>query len=392
MTIERMYLITWIQRTVIHLHEICDFLRGNYEVLHLNFKKLDEFRAALNFTEVTIAEQNDFETLTAYSRNLTFTAVEDGILALSAKVENVHETRKILEGYYKEKLGPALAYLFGRGAPLPKELSDLKEIYPILIVVKDASEQEVSDLYKELKDEAESFVSSKTTKIFFGRTFFVIRLIKKDERRDEVLNEWIDNIVFIREFYKQLRQYLNLHRTVWDHASAIRESSSLRYKDFPIARRKIMDFLKTLFFVKARLAQMEDIVKARQVLISPAVKGELEECGLYRFESAFADCHYIRDLWDMTIEYAQETLHLLESFSQENIQRELGALKFITLIAALTGFFGMNIAFPWEERWPATSWSFFMVVFLITGVAVIFYYLLRFFIYNRRFSAEKQKK
>lgn len=391
MTIERVYLITWIQRTTIHLQEMYHLFTRKFDALALDPKKLEGFAKDLAIKKVALDIRNDFETLTMTSGALSFSATEDGIFTLSTKTSDVVKAREELDTYYKKHLGPALAYLFGRGAPLPKQLHNVKEIYPILIVIKDATEKDAHDLFKRLREKPETSVASETAQIFFSPSFIVTRIIKEEEQNTGVFEEMLTNIVFVREFEKQLRQYLNLHRTMWDEISAIRESHSLRYKDFPLVRRKIMDFLKTLFFVKARLSQMHDINKARLTLLPPAVKEELQALGLFRFENALADQEYMRDLWEMTIEYVEGTLEILESLFQENTQRELGALKFITFIGALTGFFGMNIAFPWEERWIATFPSSLVVVLFIALASVAFYYLLRSFIYNRYFTIRDKK-
>ena len=389
MKIEKVYLITWLQRTTVHLQEVYDFLSGNFNSLHLRKDVLERLLQALEVTDVVLTEKNDFETLTARTGAYEFMAVEDGVFSLSTTEENITVSIPAIEDYYRDRLGPALSYLFSKGAPLPKELSNVKEIYPIVLIVREATDKEIEALRNQLNDEWESSVSSGTTTMYFGRKFTIVRLLKRDERRDAVRDELVGNIAFLREFSKQLRQYVNLHRTMWDEISTIRESRKLRYRDFPEVRHKIMDFLRTLFFVKARLSQMGDIARARMELLRPEVREELKELNIFRYESVIADQRYIYDLWIMTIEYVNGTLELLESLFQENTQRELNTLKFITLLAALTGFFGMNIAFPWEERWPVVYASSVVVILILAFISIAFYYLLRHFIYNRHFRLRK---
>ena len=389
MKIEKIYLITWLQRTTIHLQEMYDFLRGNFDSLQLNPDTLEQSLKALDISDVLLTEKNDFETLTAKAGAYEFTAVEDGVFSLSTTEPNISTSIPAIEDYYRNHLGPSLAYLFSKGAPLPKELSDIKEVYPIVLIVRDATDEDIELLRNEIAEKWASSVSSSTTRLYFGRKFTLARLIKRDERRDAVRDELVGNIAFLREFSKQLRQYVNLHRTMWDEVSEIRESKDLRYHDFPEVRHKIMDFLKTLFFVKARLSQMGDIAKARMEIIRPEVQEELKELNMYRYENVIADQKYIYDLWIMTIEYVKGTLELLESLFQENTQRELNTLKFITLIGATTSFFGMNIAFPWEERWPMIFPSSLAVIGLLILVSIGFYYMLKHFIYNRHFIINK---
>ncbi|MBI4272298.1 hypothetical protein HY621_00390 [Candidatus Uhrbacteria bacterium] len=390
MKVTRMYLVTWLQRTTIHLKEMHDFFRGNYASIHLDATQLDKYRKALDVSSVELTEENDFEVLRMKSGPYHFSVIEDGIFALSTdSIADVNQTRKDIEKYHRDKMGPALAYLFSRGARLPKSLCDISEFYPIIMTVENATENDVKKLYTTLTEEYDHSVSSQTSQIFFGKVFTIFRLFKRDVRRDKVIDDLVANVIFLEEFKKQLRDYLNIHRSMWDHISEIRESYDLRYKDFPVVRRKIMDFLKTLLFINARLNQMGDIAHARYVLLRPEVKGELEECNLLKFENMIADLRYMKDLWAMTIEYVKETLSLLESLYTENTQRELNALKIITMVTAITGFFGMNIAFPWNTEWHAISSSSFIVVTIVASVAIVLYYILKYSIYHRKFIIRK---
>ena len=137
---------------------------------------------------------------------------------------------------------------------------------------------------------------------------------------------------------------------------------------------------------KARIRQMDDIIVTRKNIRNGMSTETLDALKMNRIDNLTGDIKYIEDLWEMTIDYAKNTLQLIESLSQENIRRELNALKFVTLIAAVTSFFGMNIAFPWEERWPQTMQSSFIVVGIIILLLIMFYYFLKIFVYQRKFK------
>ncbi len=59
---------------------------------------------------------------------------------------------KELENFYSQKLGPAMNYLFSRGAPLPKDLTVVKEIYPLYLVGYKLSEDETQKAFKAVSD------------------------------------------------------------------------------------------------------------------------------------------------------------------------------------------------------------------------------------------------
>src|SRR3989338_292309 len=150
MKIEKIYLITWLQRTTIHLQEMYDFLRGNFDSLQLNEDTLEQSLKALDISDVLLTEKNDFETLTAKAGAYEFTAVEDGVFSLSTTEPNISTSIPAIEDYYRNHLGPSLAYLFSKGAPLPKELSDIKEVYPIVLIVRDATDEDIELLRNEI--------------------------------------------------------------------------------------------------------------------------------------------------------------------------------------------------------------------------------------------------
>lgn len=384
---DRLYLGTWLQRTSLHLKEFYNFLHYKQGVAGLNPKKIMELWDKLAPDGVVFADEHNYETVKVVSRGVMITVTEDGVVRLEAAVKgSLEETRQKLESFYTNIFGPTFAYLFGHGAPLPRLLAELKTVFPLILVTN--SEQNYPKLFEQGKDEAYHSVNSENLKIKFGHQLHLFVIANQPE--DYSLNELLENIIFYREFEDQLARYLNLHRELWEEISRVRESKSLRYKDFPLVRQKLLEFQKTLSFVKARLAQMDDIIKARSTLLTPTLRKELEDLGYYRFDHLQSNQLYLSHLWEMTIEYANETLILLDSLFQENTQRELSTLKFITFITALTGFFGMNIAFPWEERWPATAAFSVLVVLLLVIGALLFYVLLKAFIYNRRFVI-KQK-
>jgi Mg2+ and Co2+ transporter CorA len=386
MKIEKIYLGTWFQRTSLHLKEIYNFLKNKKGVAGLDQNKLDKFWEELKVEKISFYEKTNFDFLEAKCDGVTILITEDGIVLLSLPAKELHETIASLENFYSQRFGPVLSYLFSRGAPLPKQLEKAKEIYPLIGITKNlSSKEEAKKLFREFDDEFFSSVSSKDIEIFFGQVLNLFN-VKQRSANGDFIEELLLNIVFFREFQDQLNRYLNLHRTMWDRISRIRESKTLRYKDFPYVRQQILEFLKTLSFVKARLSQMDDIIAARILLINPVLKKKLPELGFSRFEHLEADQKYVSHLWQMTIEYVDGTLNLLESLFQENTQRELGALKFVTLIAALTGFFGMNIAFPWEERWLEFFPSSFVVIILIILLSLSFYFLLKKFVRNRHFK------
>ncbi len=388
MKIEAMYLGTWFQRTSLHLREIERFVKHRQGIPGLDNKRLEELWEVLSPHEVTYHE-GDFDYLAIRCGEATVSITEDGVILIRWPLKDVRATRERLEKFYSQRLGPVLNYLFSLGAPLPHALRDVKEAYPILLAGSDLTTADVELIFQEIEDAIHSRVASDALEIFRGEVIDLFNL-RGGDLRAELHEDLFRHLIFAREFEEQLASYLFLHRQMWETIARARSSKTMRYRDFPAVRYQLLQYLQILQFVTARLAQMKDILMGRQAVIASLPFDE-SVLKLDRFEHLETDQKYVSHLWEMTTNYVEDTLGLLESLFQENTQRELNTLKFVTLITALTGFFGMNIAFPWEERWAYTFPSSFAVVLLIAVIALSFYHLVRALLYNRRFAISTPK-
>lgn len=387
MNIERAYVGTWFPRTFLHLKELFIFFQHKQGIVGLDQKRVKEYWKSLAPRNIELHEESDFDHLIVRFGHIELSVTEDGILLLKSESSHPKQTLERLESFYSSRLGPAITYLFSRGAPLPKELANIQEVYPIPLVVKQLSSEEIEEIFREFHDSVVSTAVSPNIHVISGEKVIVLNIQTGSPFEEESrMEELIRFIVFFREFEGQLAGYLESHRTLWDRVSHIRESGAVRYKDFPSIREEILEFLKTISFVKARLGQMGDIMIEREAMTASQFRDELTQIGLYRFDALKAERGYVQNLWIMTEEYAKGTLSLLDSLFSENTQRELQALKLVTVVAAVTSFFGMNIGFPWEERWPSVVNSSLFVVGLIFVVVVGFHWILQRVIYNRYFT------
>jgi len=388
--IERVYLGTWFPRTSLHLDELYRFLKSGEGIIGLNSQQVRQAHRVLSATNVEYHEEADFNFLEFSVNTITITITEDGLIMMGAPFTELGQTTAAISNVYQDRLGPALSYIYSRGAPLPKDLGDVKKLYPLIVVLSKAEPSTITDLFLSVNDAPFASVASSDMAIAFGKTMTVCNLRSNIPQAD--IEELLRHLILFREFDSQLAEYMNRNRLIWEKISVIRESRTLKYRNFPDIRQQILSYSKTLSFIKARIAQMEDIAEERMLLIEPEMKKRLHALSMDRFGHIEANQRYISHLNEMTSEYVDGTLHLFEALYQENTQRELGTLKFITLVGVLTSFFGMNIAFPWEERWPHIFGSSLEVLVIIAVSAVGFYWLLKAFIYNRHFTIHKDKE
>ena len=393
MNINRIYLGTWLPRTSIHLKEIYHFFKSGSGI-DLDQNKLGYLKKQLNIKNLVFNNNSDFDSVKFSSENITTTITEDGIiLIMLSHVIDINADIKKIESFYINQLGPGLAYLFSRGAPLPQTLLNIKEVYPKILVGQSIAPKEAEEYLKDRGDEFLAEISSDKLVIFYGQESELVDIsnVMVQQNYSEFLDILFTYTIFIRSFSDLLERYLKLHRSVWTEISSIRENTNLRYSDFTIIRNKILDILKTISFIRARLQQMVGILSIRNAAASEECKQKLSALGLNRFLTLEKSSQYMDNLWQMTADYGNSTMTLFESLLEENTQREIRLLQQITMIGVMVGFFGMNIAFPWEDRWPNIFTSSFIVVGVIILILGVFYLFVKKMIMNRRFVVENKK-
>lgn len=389
MRLERTYLGSWTQRTNLHLEEIYRFLKHGSGVDGRVTASLEALRRAFGEGRPVFHDAR-INLVTADYRGIDFSVTEDGIVLLALADGDAAAAADALRTFHHKTLTPALRHLFGTGAPLPHVIIGDDEGC-LVAVVRDSETSEVDALFGAFGEEPYSQASSEGVRVFASPRLVLIDLGATSFSREEV-DAFVRDLVFFRQFERQLNAYLRLHRTIWDRITAIREARTLKYADFPGVRGDILSFEKTLSIVKARLAQMDDILSTRRAGEEKGMARLLAGLGMFDFSSAQSSRRYVAHLWAMTIDFADGTLKLLETLYQENTQRELNALKFITLITALTSFFGMNIAFPWEDSWRLHEESALAVMASIVLVSFGVYYAFRSIIHNRHFVLKEERK
>lgn len=388
MNIDRIYLGTWLPRTSIHLKEIYHFFKSGSGI-DLDQNKLKHLKKQLNIKNLVFNNNQDFDSVRFSSnKNITVTITEDGIiLIMLSHISDINADIKKIESFYTNQLGPGLAYLFSRGAPLPQTLLNIKEVYPKILVGKSIAQKDAKAYLKSHGDEFLAEASLNKFVIFYGQESELVDIsnVATQQNGSEFLDILFTYTIFMRSFSDLLERYLKLHRSVWAEISSIRENNGLRYSDFTSIRNKILDILKTVSFIRARLRQMNNILSIRNAVVPEALKQKLSALGLNNFLALEKSSQYMDNLWQMTADYGNSTMTLFESLLEENAQREIRLLQQITITGVLVGFFGMNIAFPWEDRWLNIFPSSFIVVGVIVLTLGLFYLLIKQMIMNRRF-------
>jgi hypothetical protein len=331
MKIEKIYIGGWFQRTMLHLTEIYNFLKDGTSYLDLNDKKLLALRDSLEVEDLQF-NVDGFEQIEIVTKSgVDVKIFEDGLIVLSNNVtssETLNSEIDDLAKYYEECLSPAIGYLFSLGAPVPKELANIKTVYPYFIVLDNAKPKEMQKFLQSIDKQRYYEHSNKHFDILRGDKYYFINNKTKSMKRVE---KYIEEQIFVREFKGQLHRYLDLHRIIWEKIDAVKERQKVRGKDIVEFTSKIEDISKTINLVDSRINQMSAYLRTREKLAlkDPDFKDVLDVME-YRYETLGDTLAYIQQIWTMTKNYVTAARALFSDLQQEVTQKSVENLTVVT--------------------------------------------------------------
>jgi len=230
--ITNIYVGGWFQRTMLQLSEVYDFLRNGESQLKLSKKKLLELRKNLDVGSVEYGVAGEEFVQFVTSELIRVKIFEDGLIVIGS--EDVSEVTLFadvekLKDYYENRLSPAINYLFSLGAPVPKELAHIENIFPYFVVCDHATRDDIANLLSKTERQKYFEFDNKDYSVLRGDKYYFIN--KKGSGKAPYIERYIEEQVFIREFKGQLHRYLNLHRIIWEKIDAVKDRAKVRGSD-----------------------------------------------------------------------------------------------------------------------------------------------------------------
>lgn len=344
MTIEKIFVGGWFQRTTLHLSEIYDFLKEADSPLDLDKERLVELRDSLSLKSADL-HVDDLEHIHVVTTDgIEVKIFEDGLIVLNKDAEgDVSDDIDSLTSYYETKLSPAFSYVFSLGAPVPKELANIKTVYPYFIILKKATEGDIQGLLDQFDQEKHFVVKEKAFEIYRGDKLYIVNNISEKLNNIE---QFIEEQIFMREFKGQLHRYLNLHRIIWEKIAIVKEKGEIKGSEVGAFNAKIESYAKTINLIDARMSQMGTYVSTRGSVIKndPAMEkflGVLQ----YKHETLKDTLSYVKDIWKMTRNYvnsAQDLFSAIQAKSTEASVKNLTVITSMGVGATLIGLFGKS--------------------------------------------------
>jgi hypothetical protein len=342
MKVEKVFIGGWFQRTSLHLSEMYDFFQHKKSPLDLDQNKLDKLHTALDLKDVELKE-DDLEYIHLFTNNgIEIKVVEDGLIVLSndSTQADLEETIKKMTDFYEDKLSPALSYFFSLGAPIPKELANIKTIYPYFVVLKDARRQEIYALLNQFKQDKYFEILNKDFEVYRGDKLYIVNNLNESLKD---IARFVEEQVFVREFKGQLHRYLNLHRIIWEKIAEVKEKGEMKGKDVGPFFGKVQSYAKTINLIGARIGQMGTYISTRESVAKsdPRLK-KFTDVLEFKYENLSNTLSYIQDIWGMTDNYVNSAIELFSSVQARSTEASVTNLTIITSMgvgATLIGLF-----------------------------------------------------
>jgi len=329
----------WYQRTTLHLSEVFDFLSFGSSKLDLDKGELERLRRKVGMTDIS-RESGYLEYVSGRTEDgILMRYYEDGLYILESEVNDissVNDEKMKLEEYWNSSLNPALSFIFSLGAPTPKVLANIRTVHPTVISgissdpARFSPDGSFGPVYSRIVSDGISVV--KTPLHIFVMT---------SARSASSARPVIENLVFFREFKDHLEKYLNIHRSIWEEISDIKEKKNISGKDVDEIRGKLDGYQKTIGLISNRINQMGAYVRTRSAIAKGmSVEAYLSEFFQFKFETLVDTLDYIKEIWKMTSEYLNSSIQNLQEIKNQSAARGIQSLQLITSLGVVSGIIG----------------------------------------------------
>jgi hypothetical protein len=355
----------WFQRTTLHLTEVWDFLKYGKSELDFPPETVQEARGRLRIK--TIERRSgplEYIEITT-EKKIQYRIYEDGLIILEKKDVSFPKDLEEIRIYYEENLSKTLSFIFSKGAPVPKELADIKTILPFILTAQGGTVNDVKKLFGNLKETIYSITKAKKISVYRGSGLIVIHNLKDQDS----IRSIIESQIFFREFKTQLHRYLMIHRNIWEKIASIKEQHQIKGANIDDLRNQLADYEKTVNLIGARIDQMDVYLKTRQKLTDLSKIGPaLHPLFQFKFETLEDTLNYIRHLWKMTTNYLHGTVELINELQGKSTKNTISSLQLITtigVVAAILGYLG-------KVDWPQFTYiGLIYFIFLLGATWII---------------------
>jgi hypothetical protein len=330
---------SWFPRTKLHLKEYYSYLKDGRVQIDLKVEKLKELRKQMQPRNVQYVGGR-FDRVSAEFDEAISLYHEDGLLTLTVNVKDFKEDLNGLREFFGKLMTPSLSMLYSLGAPVISYKVPSLMDRPTIILAKGVEDVEARKLCAELDDEVHYIARHPDRTVYFADQHIIVG----DESGGAGTTKYIiDELILSREYEHRLKQYLELHRHLWDRIAEIQKRASIPSYELPAIRDHLLNYRRDVAIIRARINQMLAYLNERRKDIDDlGLTEDLRAVEAYRFDKLTSSTFYITRLWDMLEEYLDSTVQITGFFYQENLQKEINIQQFIFLIGSVAAVMGLG--------------------------------------------------
>ena len=350
-----------------------------------NKEKLEGLRNKMELSNVEFG-MDDLKYIDITSKSgIEIKIFEDGLIVLSKDPgKMVLDDIDQLNLYYENRLAPALNYIFSLGALVPKELERVRTIYPYFIVLEKATKDDIEKLMEQFDQKKHFKMISKTFEVHRGNKLYIINNISE---KLPVLERFIQEHIFMREFRGQMHKYLNLHRVIWEKVTQLKGSSQIKGKNVPPLKDKLESYSKIVNVIESRINQMGLYISTRESLIKNNKElSRFLQFFEFRYEALHDTLKYIKEIWRMTKNYVRSGVDLLSKIQARSTEYSVKNLVVITSMGL-----GATLIRLLTIKTPVFTWSGFIYLFILIAIGYAANEIMKIIYKNRMYKIEDVK-
>jgi len=385
MIIKKIYIGGWFQRTTLHLSEIWDFFKYKKSLIDFSEEDLKNTQSKLNIKDLS-RESGPLEYIFVSTLGgINYRIYEDGLMIFEKETQgDLRNDFEIIKDYYDQNFSKAISLIFSKGAPVPKELADIKSIFPYILIIEDGSDKDIDNIFSLFKEEIHGEVMGDGITVYRSEQVIVINGVHDEE----IARSIAETQVFFREFKAQLHRYLGIHRLVWEKIDDIKDRGEIKGSKIDVFMSELWGYQKTINLIEARINQMGVYLRTRQKVFNfDKIDPKIVSLFQFKFETLVDTHEYIKYLWTMTKNYLDSAIGIFVELQNKSTKEALSSLQLVTIVNVL-GILANTYLL--KQKFPPLftySGSLYIVAFLI--LAVVINFIIAFIYRNKKYSLKK---
>ncbi len=382
-----MSLGSWFPKTIIHLKEFENFLRGKQLDKHLDIATATKLYLGLDPSFVTShTNEEGIKYVRGMSEHFDFTYFGDGLLVVRKQVTDFDTDRESMLWFYRKCLTPIFSFLYSRGAKGLEIIRRPGLHKPLFVHIQATEDREVRDFFINAGEEIHSMYEYKECNIYYADN--LIAIVTPLEKPALDLDRLIEYLILFNEVKRHSGGLLETHRYIWDEAEKIISDSRIIIKDLPRYNETLTDFSNTVDNITARIDQMRlnFTYRVQKIQKSHSLFPKLAPI----FENLEQNLDYIKNLFLMTDQHLSNNIEHISAIYQENQDNALNKLQFLFLLSVVASFVSLGSYMVYQRGNPDADYASFLNFDIVNmmkfgGAAFVITYLI-YYIWNYRYQ------